>query len=149
MTGDIKFQASQDLPDFPYARFAEECGLMGIRVDRPEQVGDAWDIALRADRPVIIEAITDPDVPPMGARFRLKAGFDITGYPADVQVILTAMKRYGIILADNGSDWYLSGAPDERWDNDTLHTLGLVTGSSFEAVDESGLMAEAGSGRVK
>jgi pyruvate dehydrogenase (quinone) len=63
MTGDIKFEASQDLPDFPYAQFAESIGLMGIRVDDPDQLGNAWDRALSADRPVVLEAITDPDVP--------------------------------------------------------------------------------------
>jgi pyruvate dehydrogenase (quinone) len=61
MTGDIKFEASQELPDFPYARFAEQCGLKGIRVDSPDAVGAAWEEALAADRPVILEAITDPD----------------------------------------------------------------------------------------
>src|SRR5207237_4052720 len=63
MTGDIKFNASQDLPDFPYAAFAESIGLRGIRVDRPDPVGAAWERALSADRPVVFEAITDPDVP--------------------------------------------------------------------------------------
>ncbi|HEX3356194.1 MAG TPA: thiamine pyrophosphate-requiring protein [Tepidisphaeraceae bacterium] len=72
MTGDIKFEASQDLPDFPYAHFAEECGLRGIHVDHPDAVGDAWDEALHSDRPVIIEAITDPDVPPLPPHITLK-----------------------------------------------------------------------------
>ncbi|HVU05918.1 MAG TPA: thiamine pyrophosphate-requiring protein [Polyangiaceae bacterium] len=63
MTGDIKYEASQDLPNFPYARFAEECGLRGIVVDDPEKVGAAWEEALAADRPVVLEAITDPNVP--------------------------------------------------------------------------------------
>ncbi|MFT3787603.1 MAG: thiamine pyrophosphate-dependent enzyme [Tepidisphaeraceae bacterium] len=63
MTGDIKFEASQELPDFPYARFAESIGLRGIRVDDPNKVADAWDEALSSDRPVVLEAITDPDVP--------------------------------------------------------------------------------------
>src|SRR3954447_20094657 len=63
MAGDIKFNASQDLPDFPYAQFAESIGLMGIRVDDPDQIGDAWDRALAADRPGVLEAMTDPDVP--------------------------------------------------------------------------------------
>jgi pyruvate dehydrogenase (quinone) len=65
MIGDAKFAASQDLPDFPYARYAELLGLIGIRVDSPDQVGDAWDRALAADRPVVYEAIVDPDVPPL------------------------------------------------------------------------------------
>ena len=60
--GDPKFDASQDLPDFPYARYAELLGFKGIRVDKPEQIGAAWDAALSADRPVVLEAITDPDV---------------------------------------------------------------------------------------
>ncbi len=86
--------------------------------------------------------------PPMGARFRLKASFDITPYPADVQVILKALKKYGALLADNGSSWYLSGAPDSRWNDDTLHKLGQVLGSNFEVADESGLMVDPNSGAV-
>ena len=86
--------------------------------------------------------------PPMGARFRLKASYDISSFAPEVQVILQAMKTYGIILADNGSDWYVSGAPDERWDNDMLHTLDALTGDDFEAVDESGLMVDPNSGQT-
>ncbi|HEX4792453.1 MAG TPA: thiamine pyrophosphate-requiring protein [Humisphaera sp.] len=63
MAGDAKFEASQDLPDFPYARYADSVGLLGIRVDNPEQIGSAWEQALAADRPVVLEAITDPNVP--------------------------------------------------------------------------------------
>ena len=84
----------------------------------------------------------------MGARFRLKASFDISTYPANMQVLLTAMKRYGIILADNGSDWYISGAPSPSWSNDDLHTLDNITGNSFEAVDESSLMIDPNSGQA-
>jgi pyruvate dehydrogenase (quinone) len=65
MNGDARFKPSQDLPDFPYARYAEMLGLEGIRVDRPEQIGAAWDQAFAASRPVIIEAVTDPEVPPL------------------------------------------------------------------------------------
>ncbi|HKW97796.1 MAG TPA: IPT/TIG domain-containing protein [Bryobacteraceae bacterium] len=83
--------------------------------------------------------------PPMGQRFRLKAGFDISGFAAPVQVILQALKTYGMILADNGSSWYLSGAPDDRWDNDVLHQITQLQGSDFEAVDESSLMVQADS----
>jgi len=72
MTGDIKFNASQELPDFPYAQFAESLGLMGIRVDHPNQVGDAWDRALNADRPCVLEAIVDPDVPPLPPHISLE-----------------------------------------------------------------------------
>jgi hypothetical protein len=95
--------------------------------------------------------LTDGNVsaPPMGARFRLKASFNISGYSPQMQVILQAMKTYGIILADNGSDWFVSGAPDGRWNNDMLHTLDDVTGNNFEAVDESLLMISANSGQAK
>lgn len=65
MSGDPKFEASQNLPPFDYARFAELVGLVGIHVDKPEQVGPAWDRALAADRPVVIDAVTDPEVPPL------------------------------------------------------------------------------------
>jgi pyruvate dehydrogenase (quinone) len=65
MEGDPQFQGSQNLPDFPYAAYAELLGLKGIRVDTPEAVGPAWDEALRSDRPVVYEAVTDPDVPPL------------------------------------------------------------------------------------
>jgi hypothetical protein len=87
-----------------------------------------------------------PQIPPYGARFRLKASFDISSYPAELQVILRAMKTYGIILADEGADWYISGAPDQRWDNDMLHLLDNLTGDDFEAVDSSGLMVDPDSG---
>ena len=92
---------------------------------------------------------TAPQIPPMGARFRLKSSFNISVYSAEMQVILKAMKQYGIILADNGSNWYVSGAPDERWNNDMLHTLDVLTGDDFEAVDSSVLMADPNSGAVK
>jgi pyruvate dehydrogenase (quinone) len=72
MSGDPKFEGSQDLPDFPYARYAELLGLEGIRVDRPDQVGPAWDRALRAECPVVIEAITDPEVPPLPPHITLE-----------------------------------------------------------------------------
>ena len=87
--------------------------------------------------------------PPMGARFRLKASYDISGFAPEAQVILQAMKTYGIILADNGSDWYVSGAPDERWDNGMLHTLDALTGGDFEAVDESSLMVDPNTGQAR
>jgi hypothetical protein len=78
---------------------------------------------------------TDPNLPPMGLRLRLKASFDISGFSADNQVILTAMKKYGMFVADNGSDWFISGAPDPSWDDDDLAKLSQVKGSDFEAVD--------------
>jgi hypothetical protein len=92
---------------------------------------------------------TDPRYPPMGQRFRLKADFDISGFSPRIQVILRAMKEYGIILADNGSSWYISGAPDERWDNDELHEMDVITGADFEAVDVSSLMLDPDSGQVR
>ena len=84
-------------------------------------------------------SLTETNYPPMGQRFRLKAGFDISGFSPQTQVILTALKRYGMILADNGSAWYISGAPDQRWNNDVLHELGKVAGFNFEAVNVSSL----------
>ncbi len=87
-------------------------------------------------------------LPPMGQRFRMKAGFDISGYSPQVQVILRAFKEYGIVLADNGSSWYISGAPDPRWDNEVLHELKDIPGSAFEAVDVSSLMISPDSGRA-
>ncbi len=93
---------------------------------------------------------TDTDLPPMGQRFRLKASFDLSGFSPEVQVILKALKTYGMILADNGSNWYISGTPDERWDNDTLvGELKKVVGSDFEAVDEGSLMVDPDSGEVR
>ena len=94
-------------------------------------------------------SLTDPKYPPMGARFRLKPGFDISGFSAANQVILRAMKTYGIILADNGSAWYISGAPDSRWNNDDLRNLGKVTGADFELVDASTLMVDPNSGQAR
>jgi hypothetical protein len=81
----------------------------------------------------------DPSLPPMGLRVRLKAGVDVSGYPKQARVVLQALKTYGMILADNGSNWYVSGAPDPRWSNDQLHTLGRITGADFEVVDISSL----------
>src|SRR5439155_25104100 len=72
MAGDARFPASQNVPDFPYARFAESIGLLGIRVETPDAVGPAWDRALAADRPVVLEAITDPDVPPLPPHITLE-----------------------------------------------------------------------------
>ena len=93
---------------------------------------------------------TSLNYPPMGQRFRLKAGFDISGFSPEVQVILQALKKYGMILADNGSSWFIQGEPDPRWDNDVLvGELRLVKGSSFEAVDESSLMIDPDSGQAR
>jgi hypothetical protein len=77
---------------------------------------------------------TDPNVPPMGARFRLKASFDLSGYRGAALVVLQALKTYGMIVADNGSNWYLSGSTDPGWNDDDLDQLKAVPGSAFEAV---------------
>jgi hypothetical protein len=79
-------------------------------------------------------SLTDPNAPPMGTRLRLKASFDISSYPADDQVILTALKKYGMILADNGSAIFISGTPDNAWNNTDLNLLKQITASSFEVV---------------
>ena len=76
----------------------------------------------------------DATRPPMGARFRLKASFNISGYSPSMQVILTALKKYGMFLADNGSSWYLSGSPSPSWDDSAINTLKQVHGSDFEAI---------------
>ncbi len=94
-------------------------------------------------------SLTGMQYPPMGQRFRLKADTDISTFSPEVQVILKALKKYGMILADNGSAWFLSGAPDERWNNDHLRELHRVLGSSFEAVDVSSLMIHPDSGQSK
>ena len=97
-------------------------------------------------------SITDPNYPPMGQRFRLRASFDISTYSPQVQVILRAMKKYGIILADNGgsgSQWFIGGAPDERWNNDTLRELHRIVGNDMEAVDVTSLIIDPNSGQSR
>src|ERR671915_444666 len=82
---------------------------------------------------------TDPSLPPMGLRVRLKAGVDTRPFPRQARIVLEALKRYGMVVADNGSDWYISGAPDPRWSNEQLRALKRVPGSAFEVVDTSRL----------
>ena len=82
----------------------------------------------------------DPNLPPMGMRVRLKAGVDISKFPPLAQVILTALKRYGMIVADNGGDWFLSGAPDPRWNDEEIATLKRIKGRDFEVVKMNGLV---------
>ncbi len=92
----------------------------------------------------------DPNLPPLGQRFRLKSTVDLSGFSASNRVILTALQRYGMFLADNGSAWFLSGVPDDRWDNDDLHALQTgIHGGDFEAVDESSLQMDPDSGQVR
>ena len=94
-------------------------------------------------------SLTGSEYPPMGARFRLKANFDIAGFSPQNQVILRALKKYGMLLADNGSSWFISGAPDEHWNNDGLRELRRVHGSDFEAIDESSLRIDPNSGQAR
>jgi hypothetical protein len=82
---------------------------------------------------------TDPGRPPMGLRVRLRASFPTKGFPPQARIVLEALKRYGMMVADNGSDWFITGAPDPHWDNGDLRTLGRVSGSDFEVVDTRSL----------
>ncbi|MCA9916918.1 MAG: hypothetical protein KC445_03155 [Anaerolineales bacterium] len=92
--------------------------------------------------------LTGSNYPPMGLRLRLRADYNISGFSPPMQVILQAFKTYGLILADNGSSWYISGVPDARWDNDILHEMDVITGADFEAVDTSSLMINSNSGQA-
>ncbi|HNQ35258.1 MAG TPA: hypothetical protein PKN80_04255 [bacterium] len=78
--------------------------------------------------------LTDPGLPPMGMRVRLKKNYDTSGFPAAARIILEALKKYGMILADNGGDWFITGAPDPRWNDEELATLKRVKGSDLEVV---------------
>jgi pyruvate dehydrogenase (quinone) len=98
MSGDPKFEGSQDLPDFPYASYAEMLGLDGIRVERPDQVGPAWDAALAAERPVVLEAVTDPEVPPLPPHITLEQAKALSsallgGDPSAKQIVKQAFKQ--------------------------------------------------------
>ena len=90
----------------------------------------------------------DPEYPPMGARFRLKASFGLTGFSNAAKVVLRAMKRYGMFLTDNGSTWYFQGTMDSRWSDALLDQLKTVPASQFEAVDESACQVSADSGQA-
>jgi hypothetical protein len=92
---------------------------------------------------------TNPNLPPMGARFRLKSSVNVSSYPAQIRVILVALQRYGMFLADNGSSWFINGVPDERWNNDTLQQLHAIVGNQLEAVDESSLMVSPDSAQAR
>ena len=85
----------------------------------------------------------------MGARFRLRANFDVSRYHADTQVVLNAMKHYGLMLADNGSNWYFQGAADNSWDDTMIGELKTIPASAFDAVDESSLMVDPNSGQAR
>lgn len=94
-------------------------------------------------------AVNDPAYPPMGAWFRLRAGYDLSRHGALAQVVLRGMQRHGMVLADNGSAWYFQGTADARWPTALLDDLKTVPASAFEAVDVSGLQARADSGQVR
>ncbi|HEY7023318.1 MAG TPA: hypothetical protein VH349_19515 [Ktedonobacterales bacterium] len=96
----------------------------------------------------LASSVTDLSAPPMGLRLRLRANVDISRFSPANRIILTALKRYGMIVADNGSNWFLSGAPDDRWSNDDLHALGAIPGSDFEVVNTSMLMVNQDSGQA-
>jgi hypothetical protein len=89
------------------------------------------------------------DLPPMGLWLRLKADFDTSGYPEELRVILRAMQKHGLILADNDTSMFVSGAPDDRWDNDMLALLREIKADDFEAVDVSSLIVDPDSGQVR
>ncbi|MEO8775598.1 MAG: hypothetical protein ABI468_04690 [Candidatus Nanopelagicales bacterium] len=94
-------------------------------------------------------SVSSSAYPPMGARFRLKSSFSITGYSRDAQVVLTAMKKYGLVLADNGSPWYFQGTSDTRWTDAIVSQLGQVPASAFEAVDTAPLLISNNSGAAR
>jgi hypothetical protein len=115
-----------------------------------EVAGGAIDHALRFTSPCtgnqyvyparhVAASCSGAFAPPMGLRVRLKAGVDISHLPSQARVVATALKQYGMILADNGSPWYISGAPNKRWNDSALHELDQLTGSDFEVVDTSSL----------
>lgn len=92
--------------------------------------------------------VSDQSYPPMGARFRLKKSFSTKGFSRDAKVVLKAMKRYGLVLADNGSPWYFQGTADNRWNGKLISALKRIPASAFEAVDTSSLRVKGGSARV-
>jgi hypothetical protein len=94
-------------------------------------------------------SVSDPAYPPMGARFRLKASFPISHYRADTRVVLRAMKRYGLVLADNGSPWFFQGTSDSRWPSGLLDQLKTIPASAFEAVDTAPLRIRPGSAKAR
>lgn len=94
-------------------------------------------------------SVTDADLPPMGQRFRLKSSVDITPYSQQAQVILRALKAYGMFLSDNGGPWFITGSPDSRWSSQIAQDFRNIHGSDFEAVDSSGLMVSADSAQAR
>lgn len=94
-------------------------------------------------------SVSDASYPPMGARFRLKASFPISSYRSDTQVVLRAMKRYGLVLADNGSPWYFQGTSEQGWPNAMLDELKTIPARAFQAVDTSSLEVSGSSARAR
>ena len=123
------------LPILPGLVRYDEAVTDGRHRPRPALHGGAHAEGLRLPGDPLRQRRDRPDLPPMGLRVRLKASFDISGFSPEVQVILQALKTYGMMVADNGSNWYVSGAPDPRWSDDDLHELAQVKGSDFEVVD--------------
>jgi len=93
--------------------------------------------------------LADRQYPPMGQRFRLKADVDLSGFSKEAQVVLQALKKYGMMLADNGGNWFLSGTPDDRWPQQMIDDLRRIKGSDFEAVDAGDLMVAHHSARAE
>jgi hypothetical protein len=87
---------------------------------------------------------SDPNLPPMGLRLRLKASFSLSGFHGQTLIILRALKRYGLIVADNGSSWHVSGAPDPRWNNEDLEQIKRVPGAAFEVVQSGRVIRHTG-----
>ncbi len=116
-----------------------------IRFTAPKtRAAYVWPARHRASR------LTDDHLPPMGQRFRLRADFPVSQFSKPARVILTALQNYGLILADNGSPWFLSGAPDARWNYSALQDeMRRVHGADFEAIDESALVLDGDSGQVR
>ena len=123
------------LPIFPglvrHSEVASGVVAHAIRFTAPQTCGESWQYPARHQAGVG----SCDELPPMGLRVRLKASVDISGFGPQSQVILTALKQYGMLLADNSSPWYITGAPDGSWDDDELHRLGQLHGSDFEVVD--------------
>ena len=119
MEGDPKFEGSQDLPDFPYARYAEMLGLVGIRVDNPDDVGRAWDQALAADRPVVYEAVTDPEVPPLPPHITIEQAKALTsallkGDPNAGRIIRQSFSAEGPGVPSRADERHRNGSSRSR-----------------------------------
>jgi len=115
-----------------------------IRITAPKtRTGFTWPATHSAS------SATDANLPQLGQRLRLKASVNTAGMPKQARIVAEAMKRYGVIVADHGSAWFISGAPDDHWDNDALRALKSLTGNNFEVVDTSGLITSKTSGTTR